>query len=263
MDGLAQAVIVGVVEGLTEFLPISSTGHMIIVGNAIGFKGEMAGVFEVAIQLGAILSVIYLYRQKFARFFTRGGLDPAGGLSVWHVGAGMAPVMGTAFLAHGYIKNYLFSPYTVAVGLILGGALMLAAEKGGAGGALDETDQMTVKQAFLIGLFQILALWPGFSRSGSTISGGLFLGLSRRAAAEFSFIVAVPVMFAACLYDLHKNFALLDAGNLALLAVGSAVACLTASLSIAWFVKFLNKSSLKSFAVYRFLLAAVTFWYFS
>jgi undecaprenyl-diphosphatase len=257
-----QAIIIGVVEGLTEFLPVSSTGHMIIVGNMIGFKGEMADVFEVVIQLGAILSVIYIYRQKFARFFTRGGFDPAGGLSVWHVGAGIIPVMGTAYLAHGYIKNYLFSPCIVAAGLILGGALMLAAERSDTDGALDNTDKMTVKQAFLIGLFQILSLWPGFSRSGSTISGGLFLGLSRQAAAEFSFIIAVPVMFAACLYDLYKNIAILDADDLTLLAVGFAAACFTASLSIVWFIKFLSKSSLKSFAFYRFLLAAATLWYF-
>jgi undecaprenyl-diphosphatase len=262
MEKFTQAIIIGIVEGLTEFLPVSSTGHMIVVGNIIGFKGETAAVFEVAIQLGAILSVIYLYKEKFARFFTRAGFDPKAGLSAWHVGAGIVPVMGIAFLAHGYIKKYLFSPYAVAVGLVLGGALMLVAERHAHAGALGDTDKMTVKQAFLIGLFQILSLWPGFSRSGSTISGGLFIGLSRKAAAEFSFIVAVPVMFAACLYDLYKNIAILDAESLSLLAVGFLTAFFTAFASIAWFVKFLHKSSLSSFAFYRFLLAAFTFWHF-
>jgi undecaprenyl-diphosphatase len=263
MDKLAQAIIIGLVEGLTEFLPVSSTGHMIIVGNMIGFKGEAAAVFEVVIQLGAILSVVYIYRRKFARLFARGGLDPAGGLSVWHVGAGIAPVMLAAFLAHGYIKQYLFSPHTVAVGLALGGVLMLAAERRASAVAIGDTDKMAVKQAFLVGLFQILSLWPGFSRSGSTISGGLFLGLSRQAAAEFSFIIAVPVMFAACLYDLYKNIALLSAEDMALLAAGFATALLAAFLSVAWFIKFMNKSSLASFAFYRFLLAAFSLWYFS
>jgi undecaprenyl-diphosphatase len=263
MDKFVQAAIIGLVEGLTEFLPVSSTGHMIIVGNMIGFTGEAAAVFEVVIQLGAILSVIFIYRQRFARFFTRGGLDPAGGLSVWHVGAGAMPVMAVAAFAHGYIKRYLFSPYTVAVGLVLGGILMLAAERRACAGAAQDTDGMSLRQALLVGLFQILSLWPGFSRSGSTISGGLFLGLSRPAAAEFSFIVAVPVMFAACLYELYKNAAILNAENLALLAVGFATALLAAFLSVAWFIKFLNKSSLASFAFYRFLLAAFSFWYFS
>ena len=263
MDKFTQALIIGIVEGLTEFLPVSSTGHMIIAGNIIGFKGETATVFEVAIQLGAILSVIYLYKEKFARFFTRAGFDPNAGLSAWHVGAGVVPVMGIAFFAHGYIKRYLFSPYTVAAGLILGGALMLAAERYSRDGALDDTDKMTVKQALLVGLFQILSLWPGFSRSGSTISGGLFIGLSRKAAAEFSFIVAVPVMAAACLYDLYKNSAILDAESLSFLAVGFGTAFFTAFVSVAWFVKFLHRSSLASFAFYRFLLAFFCFWYFS
>ncbi len=262
MDPMLTAVIIGIVEGCTEFLPISSTGHMILVGNLIGFNDDAATVFEVAIQLGAILSVIYIYRDKFRRFFTKEGWDAGLGLSAWHVAAGIVPVMGVAFLLHGPIKRHLFSPTTVAVGLVLGGILMLLAEKYGRKDVEDDVNKLTLKQALYVGLFQIFSLWPGFSRSGSTISGGLFLGLSRKASAEFSFIIAVPLMFVACLYDLYKNFALLNANDLQMLAVGFVTAFVTAWISIVWFLRFLNSSSLASFAYYRFILAAISLWYF-
>ena len=263
MDSVLTALIIGIVEGVTEFLPISSTGHMILVGNMIGFNDEVASVFEVVIQLGAILSVIYIYKEKFLHFFTKDGMNVAKGFSIWHVVAGIVPVMGLAFLFHSTIKKYLFSTTTVAVGLIIGGILMLAAEKWGKKNGLDDINKMTLKQAFWIGIFQILSLWPGFSRSGSTISGGLFLGLTRKASAEFSFIIAVPIMFAACLYDLYKNINILNTNDLMMIAVGFVTAFFTAWISIIWFLKFLNKSSLTSFAMYRFVLAAFSLWYFA
>ncbi len=262
MESTLVAVIIGIVEGFTEFLPISSTGHMILVGNLIGFNDEAATVFEVVIQLGAILSVIYLYRDKFRHFFTPAGFDKDAGLSVWHVAVGIVPIMGIAFLLHGPIKRYLFSPVTVAVGLVLGGILMLLAERYSKKDLLDDVNKMTIKQALWVGLFQVFSLWPGFSRSGSTISGGLFLGLSRKAAAEFSFIIAVPLMFAACLYDLYKNFGVLNANDCKMLGIGFVTAFFTAWLSIVWFMRFLNSSSLASFAYYRFVLAAISLWYF-
>jgi undecaprenyl-diphosphatase len=263
MNELLTAAVIGVVEGLTEFLPVSSTGHIIIVGHMLGFSGNAASVFEVAIQFGAILSVLYLYRDKFRRFLRKEGFDRRRGLSVWHIAAGIIPVMAAAFFLHGYIKKYLFSPYTVAVGLLAGGLLLLAAERRAAEKAVDSVDDITVKQALAVGLFQLLSLWPGFSRSGVTIAGGLFFNLTRRAAAEFSFIIAVPVMLAACLYDLYKNAALLDERLLVMLSVGFGAAFVTAFLSVRWFVKFLNRSSLCGFALYRFFLAAFAFWYFA
>lgn len=257
------AVIIGIVEGLTEFLPISSTGHMILVGSLLGFEGEKASVFEVFIQLGAILSVLILYKEKFLAMLRPPALNSFGSsLTAVHVLAGIVPVMGIAYLLHGFIKTYLFSPYTVIIGLVVGALLMLAAEKLSQRPVTHEVDQMTIKQAFFVGLFQILSLWPGFSRSGSTIAGGLFLGMSRKAAAEFSFIIAVPLMLVACLYDLMKIWDRLSFDDFTMFAIGFLVAFITAYVSIVWFLRFLNSSTLASFAYYRFVVAGISYYYF-
>jgi undecaprenyl-diphosphatase len=252
------AVIIGIVEGLTEFLPISSTGHMILVGSLLGFEGEKASVFEVFIQLGAILSVFILYRNKFLGMLE----SKRGGLTALHVLAGIVPVMGVAFLLHKPIKMYLFSPYTVIIGLIAGAIFMLAAEKISKRPVICDVDNMTITQAFFVGAFQILSLWPGFSRSGSTIAGGLLLGMSRKAAAEFSFIIAVPLMLVACIYDLLKIWDQLGNDDFTMLAIGFVVAFITAYISIVWFLRFLNKSTLASFAYYRFVVAIFAYFYF-
>ncbi len=260
------AVIIGIVEGLTEYLPISSTGHMILVGNMIGFTGEKASVFEVFIQLGAILAVLILYRDKFMGMLRPEKLKllnyKENGLSLIHVMAAIVPVMGIGYILHKPIKNHLFSTNTVIIGLLLGSIVMLAAEKYAKQHIIDDVDKITVKQAFLVGLFQILSLWPGFSRSGSTISGGLLLGMSRKSAAEFSFIIAVPLMGVACLYDFLKIWKLLSISDLKFFAAGFAVAFVVAYFSIIWLIRFLNKSSLASFAIYRFILAGVSYYYF-
>lgn len=258
------AVIIGIVEGVTEYLPVSSTGHMILVGSMLGFEGEKASVFEVFIQLGAILSVLFLYREKFSRMLKPQKLNIYNrGLSIQHVLAGIVPVMGIGYLLHKPIKTYLFSPYTVIIGLILGAIFMLVAEKVAKKPVTTDVDKITMQQAFLVGLFQVLALWPGFSRSGSTISGGLLLGMSRSAAAEFSFIIAVPLMAVACLYDLLKVWDKLNMADLQMFAIGFFVAFIVAYISVVWFIKFLNKSTLASFAYYRFVLAAISYYYFS
>lgn len=265
MDQNLIAVIVGVVEGLTEFLPVSSTGHMIIVGHVLGFQGDLANVFDVFIQLGAILSVLVLYKQKFLHFFTKEGWRVDRGLSAWHVLAGIVPVALIGFLTHKLIKTYLFSPFTVAIGLLLGSVLMMAAEryiKGREGYLLTDVDKLSLRQAALIGAYQIFALWPGFSRSGSTLAGALFVGVNRKAAADFSFIIAVPLMFMACIYDLLKNMGSLHSGDIAILAIGFVVAFIVAYFSIVWFLKFMHKYTLTSFAYYRIFLAAFTIWYF-
>lgn len=256
------AVIIGIVEGLTEFLPISSTGHMILAGSLLGFEGEKASVFMVFIQLGAILSVFILYRDKFLRMMDVRRIMSTDGLSAWHVAAGIVPVMGIAFFLHKPIKTYLFSPFTVIIGLVAGAAVMLAAEKLAKRPVTRDVEDMTLRQALLVGLFQVLSLWPGFSRSGSTIAGGLLLGMSRTAAAEFSFIIAVPLMLVACVYDLLKIFDKLNAGDMAMIAVGFVVAFVVAYASIVWFLRFLNNRTLASFAYYRFVLAAVSYWWF-
>ncbi len=257
------AVIIGIVEGVTEYLPVSSTGHMILVGSMLGFEGEKASVFEVFIQLGAILSVLFLYREKFLNMLRPQKLNIYnGGLSIQHVLAGIVPVMGIGYLLHKPIKTYLFSPYTVIIGLIVGAIFMLVAEKAARRPVTTNVDKITMQQAFFVGLFQVLALWPGFSRSGSTISGGLLLGMSRSAAAEFSFIIAVPLMAVACIYDFLKVWDKLNIADMQMFAIGFFVAFVVAYISVVWFIKFLNKSTLASFAYYRFILAALSYYYF-
>ncbi|CUH97726.1 Undecaprenyl-diphosphatase 3 [Propionispora sp. 2/2-37] len=263
MSDTVVAVILGIVEGVTEFLPVSSTGHMILAGHMLDFGGEFASVFEVFIQLGAILSILVLYWDKFVHMLRPRKLSiRRGGLSLQHVIAGILPVLLLGYLLHKPIKEYLFSPFTVILGLIAGGILMLVAEKAAGRPVVRSVESITIKQAFWVGLFQILSLWPGFSRSGSTISGGLLLGLSRTAAADFSFIIAVPLMSVACVYDLLKVWNKLNVGDLQMIAIGFIVSFVIAYLSVVWFLRFLNKSTLASFAYYRFILAAVSYYYF-
>lgn len=272
MGDVVIAIILGIVEGLTEYIPVSSTGHMILVGNWLGFDGPRAGVFEVFIQLGAILSVLVIYKEKFIRMCSQyrcwhllkreNWFRNDTGLTLAHVAAGIVPVMIIGFLAHHAIKTYLFSPGTVIIGLVIGGLFMLAAERAGLRTVCRDVEKMTIMQAFLVGAFQIFSLWPGFSRSGSTISGGLFLGLSRKTAADFSFIIAVPVMIMACFYDLIKSWSLLNRSDLLMIAVGFMTAFVVAYISVLWFLKFLNKSSLATFAYYRFVVALVSIGYF-
>lgn len=257
------AVIIGIVEGLTEFLPVSSTGHMILVEDALGFGGESAKVFAVFIQLGAILSVLFIYKEKYLHFLRPAAwFGKPAGLSVWHVAAGIVPVGLVGFLAHSWIKKLLFSSFTVIIGLVLGALLMLAAEKLSGRPRTTGVEAMTVKQAFFVGLFQILSLWPGFSRSGSTISGGLLFGLDRKTAADFSFIIALPLMTAACFYDLAKSWKFLSGADFQMIAVGFVVSFVVAYVSVLWFLRFLNKSTLASFAYYRFVLAGFSYYYF-
>ena len=272
MNDYMIAVILGIVEGFTEYLPVSSTGHMILVGDWLGFDGPRASVFEVFIQLGAILSVLIIYKEKFIRmlyqyrcwnlFRRENWFRTDTGLTLAHVAAGIVPVMGIGYLAHHAIKTYLFSAGTVIIGLIIGGLFMLAAEKAHMQVRCKDVEKMTIVQAFLVGAFQMLALWPGFSRSGSTIAGGLFLGMSRKAAADFSFIIAVPVMIVACFYDLLKSLSYLSSNDLIMIAIGFVTAFIVAYVSVLWFLKFLNKSTLASFAYYRFVVALVSFLHF-
>ena len=263
MNDLLVALIVGIVEGLTEFLPVSSTGHMILVEDFLGLHGESASVFTVFIQLGAILSVAFLYRDKYLNL-----MKPATwfrkpkGLSVWHIAAGIVPVGLIGFVAHGFIKRYLFSSFTVIIGLVLGALLMLAAERFSRQPETTDVENMTLKQAFFVGLFQILSLWPGFSRSGSTISGGLFFGMDRKTAADFSFIIALPLMTMACVFDLAKSWARLTSTDFQMIVVGFIVSFVVAYFSVIWFLRFLNKSTLASFAYYRLVLAAFSYYYF-
>lgn len=256
MSDLLTAAIMGIVEGVTEYLPISSTGHLIVAGKALGFVGDTAETFEIFIQLGAILAVVYLYWPRFWSLLQFKEPIQEGsfrGLSgIIKLGLGCIPAFILGFFLHSYIKEHLFSTDVVAVSLIVGGiVLMLIPDKGTQ--PVEKIDSITYKQAFLIGVFQVLSLCPGVSRSGSTIVGGLLLGCRRSVAAEFSFLLAVPTMCAAVGYDLLKSAQFLSAADAPMFGVGFLVSFITAIIAIKSFVAFLNRTSLKPFGVYRII----------
>ncbi|MTV48900.1 undecaprenyl-diphosphate phosphatase [Heliobacillus mobilis] len=262
MDSLYfVAVVLGIVEGLTEFIPVSSTGHLILVGNLLGFTGEKAATFEVFIQLGAILAVVVLYRQRFLNMilnlFADGFRFDGRGLTLWHVLVAMLPASILGLLVHKAIKTYLFSVQTVLIGLVLGAILMLVAMKTGPKRPVSDLDDMNYRQALWVGLVQCLSLWPGFSRSGSTIAGGMLGGLTSKVAAEFSFIVAVPMMIGATGVDMIKSYQYLTASDLPVFAIGFVVSFFVAWAAIVWFLNLLQRIGLAPFAYYRFLLAFV------
>ncbi len=256
------AIILGIVEGLTEFLPVSSTGHLIIAGYALNFTGTKAATFEVFIQLGAILAVVWLYRDRFRQllqFRKTEGLQGKRGLML--LGLTTLPALFGGLLLHGIIKEHLFQPFTVAIGLAVGGVVILIFEKLLETGKLTtktlKLDAITKRQALGIGLAQLVALWPGVSRSGATIIGGVLYGLDRKTAVEYSFLAAVPVMIAATSYDLLKNLDVLQASDIPLFATGFITAFVSAVLAIRYFVKFVQRYSFKPFAYYRIVLAAL------
>ena len=261
MELIPTAVILGIVEGLTEFIPVSSTGHLIVFGTLLGFVGEKAASFEVFIQLGAILSVVVLYWKRFLRLIPGNSRLPSssrldGWDGVWRIAVATAPALIAGYVAHGFIKTYLFTPSTVTVALIVGGIGILLVEKCTALNSAS-LDSLSTRQALVVGLFQTLSLWPGISRSGATIVGGLIMGLDRKSAAEFSFLIAVPVMIAATGYDLIKIRTSLTADDALLFAIGFIVSFVVALVSIAGFVRLLNRWTLAPFAWYRILVAPI------
>lgn len=259
-----KALLLGVVEGLTEFLPVSSTGHLIIVGELIGFLEQpLRSVFMVAIQLGAILAVCWLYRQKLTRV-TIGVVQ--GDAASWRFASNLLvaflPAMVLGLLFYSTIKGVLFFPVPVAIALIVGGFVILWAERRAHVARVQEVDDMSWRDALLVGLCQCLALVPGTSRSGATIIGGMFVGLSRKAATEFSFFLAIPTMLAATVYDVYQHRELFAANDIALLATGFVAAFGAAFLTVKALVAFVSKHSFTPFAWYRiaFGLLVLALW---
>jgi undecaprenyl-diphosphatase len=242
MTDLLNALILGVVEGLTEFLPVSSTGHLILAGSLLGFNDERGKVFEVVIQTGAMLAVLWEYRARFFR------IDVAlyRNLVVAFI---PAAVLGLAFAK--YIKAYLFKPVPVALAFIIGGVIILWVERRNLPSKIANTRDMTPVDALKVGIAQCCALIPGTSRSGATIIGGMLFGLSRRAATEFSFFLAVPTLVAAGLYDLWKNRALLSSHDLGLFAVGAVAAFVSAFVVVRWLIRYVASHDFRPFAWYR------------
>lgn len=265
---LVIAAILGVVEGLTEFLPVSSTGHMIIVGHLLGFEGDTAKTFEVVIQLGSILAVVVMFwRRLFGLIGIHFGRQPhegtgTGRLSLIHILLGMVPAVVLGLLFHDMIKS-LFNPINVMYALVVGGVLLIVAEVFKPKVPLAEgVDDMTYRQAFAIGCFQCLALWPGFSRSGATISGGMLMGVSRYAASEFSFLLAVPMMMGATALDVYKSIGFLTMADLPMFAVGFVTAFIVALIAIKTFLQLIKRISFIPFAIYRFAVAAAVYFVF-
>ena len=260
------AVIMGLVEGLTEFLPVSSTGHLILAGHLLDFTGPKADTFEIAIQLGAILAVVVLYRERFLGLLKT---DPARNFSgprgIWLLFLTSLPALAIGFVLHHAIKEHLFGPRTVALAFAAGALLMLWVEHLAAKKSrvrmVSGLDSVSPKLALSIGLYQCLALWPGFSRSGATIMGGMLSGAERKTAAEYSFLAAVPVMCAAVGYDMLKNWRLFDSADLVFLAIGFVVSFITGWAAVKGFIGLLSRFTLRPFALYRLALAPLIWMY--
>lgn len=260
MTDVIKAIILGIIEGLTEFLPVSSTGHLILAGNLLNFEGEAAITFKIVIQLGAVLAVLILYWKRYLEIganLIRMDFSQSKGLNAIHMILAMLPALILYLLFKDTIKSQLFGPTPVLIGLVAGGLLMIIAARSRRTETADTIDEINYKQAFGIGLFQCLALWPGFSRSGSTISGGLLLGTSQKAAADFTFLISVPVMFGASLLDLYDSRDLLNSDDLLLMLIGFTTSFLVAMIAVVTFIKLIKRLRLEWFALYRFVLAAL------
>jgi len=252
------AIILGIVEGLTEFLPVSSTGHLIVTGHLLGFTGPKADTFEIVIQLGAILAVVALYWRRFiGLLFPAPGQRFSGVYGLWLLFLTSLPASVVGLATHHYIKEYLFGPTTVAWALAVGAVMIFVVEGMPKRSKTVSLDEITPTQALGVGLFQCLALWPGFSRSAATIMGGMILGVKRTVAAEYSFIAAVPIMFAATGYDFLKSYQLFESNDLLFLALGFGVSFISAWVAVKGFIILLGRLTLRPFAVYRLLLAPI------
>lgn len=254
---LFKALILGIVEGMTEFLPISSTGHLILVGDLLDFNSDREKVFMIAIQLGAILAVCWEYRQKITDVVMGIGSDRSAQRFVLNLFIAFMPAALLGLLFIDVIKQYLFNPLSVATALVIGGIVILWAERRDHRIEVEKIDDMDWKHALKVGCAQCLALIPGTSRSGATIIGGLLFGLSRKAAAEFSFFLAIPVMFAATFYDVYKNRAILEFNDIGMFAVGFVAAFFSALFAVRGLIRFISNHDFTVFAWYRIVFGCV------
>jgi len=254
---LLKALILGVVEGVTEFLPISSTGHLILVGDLLDFNTDKGKLFEIVIQCGAILAIVWEYRAKLAGVIARLPSAPQARQFVTNLLVAFVPVAVLGLLFGKAIKQVLFKPVPVAVAFIVGGLIILWAERRKHRIRVASVEEMTWADALKIGFAQTLALIPGTSRAGATIIGGLFIGLSRRAATEFSFFLAIPVLFAASGYELFKSRSTLSADDLGILSVGLAAAFASAFVCVRWLLRYISRHDFTVFAWYRIAFGIV------
>ena len=252
-----QAIVLGIVEGLTEFLPISSTGHQIIVADLIGFSGEREMAFNIIIQLGAILAVMWEFRPRIISVVAGLHREPQARRFTANLLIAFLPaaVLGVAFAD--LIHHYLFNPLTVAVALVIGGVIMLWAERREHLIEVHDVDDMRWSHALKVGCAQCLAMIPGTSRSGSTIIGGMLMGLSRQAATDFSFFLAIPTLIGAGVYSLYKERALLSMADIPMFAVGLIFSFISAWLCVRWLLRYISTNSFVPFAWYRIVFGII------
>jgi undecaprenyl-diphosphatase len=269
MDSLLiiKSIIMGIVEGLTEFLPISSTGHLILAGSLLNFVGDKMKVFEIVIQAGAIVAVMWEYRARIARVLGGLGSDPKSQRFMLNLIVAFLPAAILGVLFNKKIKAVLFAPVPVALAFIIGGLVIMWVERrersAPDAARIQSVDDMSVVDAFKIGCAQAFALIPGTSRSGATIMGAMLFGLSRKAATEFSFFLAIPTLLAATVYSLYKERALLSVADVPMFAAGTVAAFISAFLCVRWLLRYISSHTFNAFAWYRILfglLILLTAW---
>lgn len=263
MDNVLLAALLGLLEGLTEFIPVSSTGHLLLAGHFLGFNSP-GNTFEVVIQLGAVLALISLYAVKLTGIALRARTDDAARRTLVSLLLAFLPAVVIGLLAHDFIKTVLFqTPVLIAIMLIVGGVILLVIDRIAPPPVHFDATELPLRKAFWIGVCQCVAMIPGVSRSGATIVGALMMGVEKRAAAEFSFLLSLPTMGAAVAYDLFKSRDLLDFSAMADIAVGFAVAFITAVLVVRWALAFIGKHGYAVFGWWRIIvgtLALVGLW---
>ncbi|KNZ32151.1 MAG: UDP pyrophosphate phosphatase [Methylibium sp. NZG] len=261
---LVKAAIMGIVEGLTEFLPISSTGHLILAGSLLGFHDEKSKVFDIAIQTGAIVAVMIVYWERLRETMLGIGNDAKAQRFATNVGIAFFPAVILGLLFGKAIQANLFTPQVVATTFIVGGFIILWAERRTSTARIQSVDEMTRLDALKVGLVQCFAMIPGTSRSGATIIGGMLLGMSRKAATDFSFFLAIPTLIGAGAYSLFKQRALLSAADIPLFGVGLLFSFLSAWLCVRWLLRYITTHNFVPFAWYRiaFGIVVLVTWHF-
>lgn len=260
--GWWKAVVLGLVEGATEFIPVSSTGHLILAGDWLDFTGPVAATFEIVIQLGAILAVLWLYRTKVLGSVVHWRSDPVARRFLLNLMIAFVPAAALGFLIHDFIKERLFDTTVVAISLVAGGIAILVIERWHRKPSAATVDDITPMIALGIGLAQTLSLIPGISRSGATIMGAVALGASRKASTEFSFFLAIPVMFAATSFELIGSLDLFTADLFGFLAIGFVVSYVSAVIIVKAFIGFVSRHSFALFAWYRIVFGVVLLLYY-
>lgn len=260
MPALLMAVIMGLVEGLTEFIPVSSTGHLILTGHLLGYTGDTAAAFEIFIQLGAILAVVWEMRKPLLAHAADLGRSGKGRKLAFNLALGFLPSAFLGLAIHDFIARVLFAPVYVAWGLAVGGAGILAVESSSPRARTDSIDEVPWTSALAVGLSQCLSLFPGVSRSAATILGGMMAGLSRRTATEFSFLLAIPTMLAASLYELYRWRETLTASDAPEFAAGFLTAFVSGLLAVRFLLRYVRSHDFKPFAWYRIVLGVVAIW---